>query len=184
MHRINRQIQFAFYLGLCLSLQWGGIFAQTKSKKLLTTGRFRVVFESIGEFSVHKIDGLISETPVNLDQEPSRIQPQKGVRPVHLVITRFAIQPDDLWQWRSRIIAGKKDKRSGQVALLDHEQKPVLIWHIKKAWPFKWVWPEFNANQPAPALEEIHFLIEEVTPVLKPVVAFPRLAQPIRVLKK
>ena len=80
-----------------------------------------MVFEGVGEFPVVLVKGLVSETLLNPAQDPSKIQPNKQLKPVHLVIVRKAKKSDRLWQWRDAIISGKKDLRAGRVDLLNHK---------------------------------------------------------------
>ena len=184
MLKMIRSIGLACLLVVFLMVHIGVSVAQTGGSEDLTTWRFRVVFEDVGEFPAVRVTGLVSETLVDLSPESYHVQPRRELKPVHLVIVRKAVPPDDLWRWRARIMDGRKDTRGGRVDLLDENRQPVLTWEIKKAWPFKWEWPELDAQHPAVALEAIHFIAEEVGPAGNHVIPLPVLLQNIEAIQK
>lgn len=185
LREMNRWISIVFLSLFCLLLCLKGeITAQSSGTDLFTTGKFRVAFEGVGEFPVAQVKGLVSETLLDPAQDPSKIQPIKELKPVHLVIVRKAKKSDGLWRWREAIISGKKDLRAGRVDLLNQNMEPVLTWEIIDAWPFKWVWPELDANAPEVALETIHFMAKEVRAAGKRVIPLPKLRRSIKVKKK
>ncbi|MEW6742700.1 MAG: phage tail protein [Planctomycetota bacterium] len=115
---------------------------------------FRVTFEGVPEIDAVQVRGLASES------QPSG----EDLEPIELVIVRPLRAPDALWQWRAEIIGGKVSWRAGQVDILRSDGTPVLSLVIRKAWPYKWVWPTLDSTQPGPAFEEIHFFATEVRP--------------------
>ncbi len=184
MVKMNRIIRIFGLLFFCVWFQTGQMKAQTNRMFQHTTGRFRIVFEGIEEFRAIKISGIESETVVDLTEEPSRIQPQRQLKSAHLVIVREAIPPDDMWEWRSEIINGRRDIRAGRIDLLDQDSEPVLTWEITNSWPFKWVWPVCDANHPEPAVEEIHVVAEEIRPAGDRVISLPVLPTTIQMLEQ
>ena len=185
MRDTNRGRRFMWLLLFSLCLLIGNrVTAQTTGKAQLTTARFRVVFQGIGEFRAVRIQGLVSETLVDLSQESTRIQPRRALKPVHLVLARKAVPPDPLWQWRADILEGRRETRTGRVDLLDQNREPVLTWEIKEAWPFKWVWPVLDAVNPDLALEEIHFIAKSVQPAGKRIFPLPKLVPSIGIMKR
>ena len=184
MKRINYIIPFFIVLCFCFVLQTEKSKAQTNQMLRLTTGRFRIVFEGIEEFRAIQIRGIESETMVDLNEDPSRIQPQRQLKPVHLVIVREALQPDAMWQWRAEIINGRRDVRAGRIDMLDQNMEPVLTWEITNGWPFKWVWPICDATYPEPAREEIHIVAEEIRPAGDRVISLPVLPTTIQIINQ
>lgn len=184
MREMTRVMRWVSLSVVFLMMHIGISAAQTGGSGEFTTWRFRVVFEDVSEFPAIRISGLVSETAVDLSPESYDVQPRRDLKPVHLVIVRKAVPPDDLWQWRARIMEGRKDTRGGRVDLLDENWEPVLTWEIKKAWPYKWEWPELDAQHPDVALEAIHFIAEEVAPAGNRVIPLPVLLHSIETIQK
>ena len=110
-----------------------------------------------------EVSGLVSETVIELSKD-YKAESKKKLEPVRIVVVRQVQQPDELWQWRAKIIAGKNDKRSGRIDLFGADGRPMVSFEIKKAWPYKWIWPNLDAADTAPALEEIYFIADMVVP--------------------
>ena len=142
----------------------GELRAQQGSERLLTKQNFRISFDGIPALNVIQVKGLVSETVVEVSKD-RKVNARKMLEPVRLVVVRRVQAPDRLWQWRSRIAAGKKDRRNGRIDLLSRDGRPLVSYILTKAWPYKWVWPELDVSDPTPAMEEIHFLVEKITPV-------------------
>lgn len=125
--------------------------------EVLTTHRFRVIFDGTDEIAAVEIRGLVSET----------LEARAGgkLKPVDIVIVRMMQPPDALWDWRASIMEGNKDKRSGLIEILRPDGTPAISLFIREAWPVKWVWPDLNAEDPRPAREEIHIRAAEVRPL-------------------
>jgi len=153
-------------IGIC-GLAIASEAAVIKTPEVLSTHRFRISFDGISDLGAMEIRGLVSESKVEPLVDPLKKPPRSRVLPVHLVIIRPVHPPDMVWQWHASILAGRQDKRSGRVELLGADGTPALSFHIRGAWPYKWVWPVLNATAPEPALEEIHFLADEVTPATR-----------------
>lgn len=136
------------------------------SPVIVLKNNFRITFSGLAEFDVVAVKGLVSETTV--ERKDLQIKSKKELKPAHLVIVRRAQNPDILWEWRKNIIAGKDDKRNGQIILLDRDGNETLKYAIYKAWPYKWIWPQLDASDPSPAYEEIHFYAEKIEPLAAP----------------
>ena len=160
------------------------VHAQTGMNDFLTTGRFRIIFKGIGEFRAVRIVGLESESIFDEENPAAWLQPSRHLRPAHLIIVRHAIKPDDLWRWRQGILAGKKDVRKGRIDLMNSNRESVLTWEIDDAWPFKWVWPECDAIHPDAAMEEIHFIVQEIRPAGNQVIPLPVIPQTLEIIQK
>ena len=143
-----------------------------------STARFRIVFENVAEFPVTAVKGLVSESIVNYEVEASLMSPQKDLRPVEIIVTRAAVPPDGLYDWRKEILRGRRDMRKGRVDLLNASGEPLLTWEIVDAWPSKWEWPDLDGSNVGPALEVIHFTCREVSPAGEGVMPLPTLVLP------
>jgi len=124
----------------------------------LLTHRFLVAFDGVPEIAAAAVRGLESESLVSAESGPAALPENAVLKPVHLVIARPLQPPDALWDWRLAVLEGKNDLRNGRIAVLGPEGSAAVSFYIRSAWPFKWVWPDLDANDPRPAVEEIHFL--------------------------
>ena len=146
------------------------------SPVIVLKNNFRITFSGLAEFDVVAVKGLVSETVV--ERKDLQIRSKKELKPAHLIVVRRAQNPDILWEWRRNIIAGKDDKRNGQVILLDRDGNETLKYTIFQAWPYKWIWPQLDASDTSPAYEEIHFYAEKIEPL-----NIPSLNKSLRVIE-
>ncbi len=136
--------------------------ADTGQNAPLQGHRFLISFDDIQLHSAVEVRGLSSESQVLFTSDSA---PRAGdLKPVVVVVVRPMQPPDELWSWRAEIAAGGTQTRTGRIDILLTDGKPGYTLFLKNAWPFKWVWPDLDAMNPEPAMEEIHFLATEVSP--------------------
>ncbi len=64
----------------------------------------------------------------------------------NLVLSHGLTDSNSLWDWYQAAAAGDIQLKNGTIMLLDRELLPAMWWNFKKAYPVKWVGPQFNAN--------------------------------------
>ncbi len=64
----------------------------------------------------------------------------------NLVLSHGLTDIDTLWRWYHDASTGKIKQKNGTIMLLNRQRLPVMWWNFKKAYPVKWVGPQFNAN--------------------------------------
>ena len=62
---------------------------------------------------------------------------------------------EGLWDWHHDVTEGKIRRKNGTVYLLDKRRIPVMWWHFKEAFPFKWTGPELRADSNSVAFESV-----------------------------
>ena len=58
------------------------------------------------------------------------------------------------------MIAGKTQRASGSIQLLDEERKVALKWNFVQGWPSKWEGPALNAKNNDVAIESLEIAHE------------------------
>jgi phage tail-like protein len=64
----------------------------------------------------------------------------------NLVLTHGLTDIDTLWNWYLETTRGNLLRLNGSIILLDRQRFPVVLWNFSKAYPVKWMGPEFDAN--------------------------------------
>ena len=123
---------------------------------LLGTSHFRVVigrrevgFSEVGRFS--------SETDLTL---PPREWPHRFET---VVLRRALTRSTELYDWRRKIVSGKKDRRAVTIHQLDGAGGEIVnSWRLEGAWPCRWSGPAFDAAGNAVAIEEIELAYDDL----------------------
>jgi phage tail-like protein len=111
---------------------------------------FLIEIEGLITGSFSEVTGLESELEVESYAEggvngythtfPTRIKYP------NLVLSHGLTDSNSLWDWYQAAAAGDIQLKNGTIMLLDRELLPAMWWNFKKAYPVKWVGPQFNAN--------------------------------------
>lgn len=123
------------------------------------TNRFRVEIDGIVEAGFSECSGLVIETEVEdrreggLNEYAHRLP--KGSRFVNLVLKRGLTDSDQLWKWHQDVVAGKVERRSVSVVLLDALGEERWRWNLREAFPAKWVGPELKSDGSLVAVETL-----------------------------
>ncbi len=133
---------------------------------LLGTSHFRVL---IGrhELAVAEVGPLATRSDLVLP-------PHEGVPQFETVVLRRALgQTTDLFDWRRRIMSGKKDRRTVTIHQLGAAGGPTVnTWRLDGAWPCRWSGPSFDALGQAVAVEELELAFDDLVwlapPTAKP----------------
>ncbi len=122
---------------------------------LLGTSHFRV---RIGrrEIGFCEVGPLISETDVTFPEEPyDRFET--------VVLRRALSSSRELYEWRRRIVDGKRDRRTVTISQLDAAGGRVVnSWRLVRAWPRRWSGPAFDAAQTGLAYEELELAFDDL----------------------
>lgn len=122
---------------------------------LLGTSHFRV---RIGrrEIGFCEVGPLISETDVTFPEEPYN-------RFETVVLRRALSSSRELYEWRRRIVDGKRDRRTVTISQLDAAGGEVVnSWRLVGAWPRRWSGPAFDAAQTGLAYEELELAFDDL----------------------
>lgn len=121
--------------------------------------RFQVEIDGIVEAGFSECSGLVIETEVEdrreggLNGYAHRLP--KGSRFVNLVLKRGLTDSDQLWKWHQDVVAGKVERRSVSVVLLDSLGEERWRWNLRDAFPAKWVGPELKSDGSVVAVETL-----------------------------
>jgi len=110
--------------------------------------------------------GMVSETEIiEFKHGNDRAIRKKPGRTsyTNIVLERGYTATDDLWKWRANIEAGKVDRRSGSITVLDNDGESIVaVFNFYEAWPCKWHVPEIDSSQSSIAIEKIELAVEHV----------------------
>ena len=123
---------------------------------LLGTSHFRVL---IGrrEVGFCEVGRLSSETA-------AAASPDEGVHRFETVVLRRALtQSTELYDWRRKIVAGKRDRRAVTIQQLASAGGEIVnSWRLDGAWPCRWSGPSFDAAGNDIAIEELELCFDDV----------------------
>ena len=131
----------------------------TERKDPYLGNRFQVEIDGVVEAGFSECSGLVIETEVEdrreggLNDYAHRLP--KGSRFVNLVLKRGLTDSEQLWKWHQDIVAGKVERRSVSVVLLDSLGEERWRWNLREAFPTKWVGPELKSDGSLVAVETL-----------------------------
>jgi phage tail-like protein len=77
---------------------------------------------------------------------------------------KYGITDDqELWDWRTRAVEGRVERRNGSIVLLDDLGQEKMRWNFREAWPTKWTGASFNATGNEVAIETLEIAHEGVS---------------------
>ena len=80
-----------------------------------------------------------------------------------VVLRRALTQSTELYDWRRRIVAGRKDRRAVTIQQLESAGGAVVnAWRLEGAWPCRWSGPSFDAAATAVAMEELELAYDDL----------------------
>ena len=123
---------------------------------LLGTSHFRVL---IGrrEVGFCEVSRITSTTDVALPPE------ERAPRFETVVLRRALTQSTELYEWRRKIAAGKRDRRAVTIQQLDSAGGAIVnAWRLEDAWPCRWSGPAFDAAGNDIAFEELELCFDDV----------------------
>jgi phage tail-like protein len=124
-----------------------------------TSFRFRVEIEGITVAQVSEVTGLQLETEIESYEEGGVNdfihQLPKRTKYQHITLKRGITDLDEMWKWHQDVVNGKVERKDGSIILMDSEGEDKWRWNFTKAYPVKWIGPEFRADSNTVAFETI-----------------------------
>ncbi|MEW6572480.1 MAG: phage tail protein [Bacillota bacterium] len=75
-----------------------------------------------------------------------------------LVLKRGLTDADALWNWHQEVVAGRINRKSGSVIMLDEAGNELWRWTFRDAYPAKWTGPEFRGDSSTVAVETVELV--------------------------
>jgi phage tail-like protein len=95
--------------------------------------------------------------------DPQGTAPGASPRPLSVVLKRAITQDKELYRWRARVAAGKRDLRTVFIHQCDAGGEAILnTWVLHGCQPVRWSGPEFNALASDVLWEEVEIGCERL----------------------
>jgi phage tail-like protein len=78
----------------------------------------------------------------------------------NLTLKRGMSASNDFFKWHAAITRGKIDRRNVSVIMFDAGGKELMRWNLLRAYPVKWVGPQFNATGSQMVIETLELAHE------------------------
>jgi hypothetical protein len=123
---------------------------------LLGTRHFRVL---IGRSDI----GFCEVGRISSETDPALPAEERTHRFATIVLRRALTQSTELYDWRRKVAAGKRDRRAVTIQQLDSAGGTIVnAWRLDGAWPCRWSGPSFNAVGNDLAIEELELCFDDV----------------------
>lgn len=128
---------------------------------------FLVEIEGITRAGFREASGLDStQDPVEYregNEKSLNARKLPGLVKYSNITLKWGITNDaDIWEWRTKAVSGKIERKSGSVVLLDDAGEEKARWNFREAWPTKWTGPSFNATSNEVAIMTLELAHEGV----------------------
>jgi len=131
----------------------------TKNPYPYPSFKFRIEIGGITVAQVSEVTGLQIETETETYEEggvndfvhklPKRTKYQ------NITLKRGITDLNDMWKWYDNVVSGKIERKNGAIVLMDVTGKDMWRWNFSKAYPVKWIGPDFKADSNTVAFETI-----------------------------
>lgn len=81
----------------------------------------------------------------------------------NVTLKRGTTESNVFVDWMKEIRNGYAQRKTVVITLMDDEMKETASWQLEKAWPTKYVAPDFNATSNEVAIESLELVCEGVT---------------------
>ncbi|MCU0492863.1 MAG: phage tail protein [Chloroflexaceae bacterium] len=130
------------------------------SQDIHPLSRFYVVIDGVAQAAFTELSGLQVETDVLEYAEGGNngfVHRLPGrTRVGNITLKRGITASNELFKWYMNIAAGKKiDRRNLSIIMYDVAGKELLRWNFLRAYPVKWVGPQFDAGSNVNAVETL-----------------------------
>jgi phage tail-like protein len=128
------------------------------------TSRFHVEIQGIQEAFFRECSGLEAETEVlsyeegGMNDHPHKL-PGRTKFP-NVTLKRGMTDSKALWEWYSKVIDGKIERKNVSIVLYDQQGSEVKRWSFERAYPTKWVGPGIKSDENAVAIETLELVHE------------------------
>jgi phage tail-like protein len=126
--------------------------------------RFHVEIQGIQEAFFRECSGLEAETEVlsyeegGVNDHPHKL-PGRTKFP-NVSLKRGMTDSKALWEWYSKVIDGKIERKNVSIVLYDQQGSEVKRWSFERAYPTKWVGPGIKSDENAVAIETLEMVHE------------------------
>ena len=126
--------------------------------------RFHVEIQGIQEAFFRECSGLEAETEVlsyeegGVNDHPHKL-PGRTKFP-NVSLKRGMTDSKTLWEWYSKVIDGKIERKNVSIVLYDQQGSEVKRWSFERAYPTKWVSPGIKSDENAVAIETLEMVHE------------------------
>lgn len=86
-----------------------------------------------------------------------------GRRKSARITLKNGVGKSKLMEWFFSSMSGKIERKPVTIILLDAQQKPVLTWDVRDAFPVKWTGPQLKADANTIAIQSLDLACGEVT---------------------
>jgi phage tail-like protein len=121
--------------------------------------RFYVEIDAIPQAVFTEVSGLQMETEIMEYAEGgnnSFIHRLPGRTKVsNLTLKRGMTSSNEFFKWYLQVMQGKDTRRNISVVMYDVSGKELVRWNFVKAYPVKWIGPQFSADGTAMAVETV-----------------------------
>ncbi|MBL7208499.1 MAG: phage tail protein [Dehalococcoidia bacterium] len=128
------------------------------------TCRFHVEIDGIEEAAFGECSGLEAETEV-LTYEQGGVNDHPDKLPGRTKFTNVSLKrgvtdSNALWEWYSKVIQGKVERKSFSIILYDPKGSEVKRWSFERAYPVKWSGPGLKSEENTVAIESLELTHE------------------------
>jgi phage tail-like protein len=124
-----------------------------------TSRRFYIELDGLQEAEFSECSGLQVEMDVFEYQEGGRndyVHRLPGqVKVSNVTLKRGIVSSDKLWDWFSKTVSGRIDRKNLDVVLCDEKGQERQRWSFQETYPVKWVGPGLKASDNAIAVEAL-----------------------------
>ena len=126
--------------------------------------RFYVELKGVVQGVFTEISGLQIEVEVMDYQEGGNnnvVYRLPGItKPGRVTLKRGMTRSNDLFKWCTEVANGTLNPRTITIMMFDTKGNQVMRWEFSKAYPVKWVGPDFRAADAAAAIETLELVYE------------------------
>ncbi len=129
---------------------------------------FLVEIDSITRAGFRECSGLDSiQDPIEYREGNEKfltVRKLTGLVKYSNISLKYGITSDDedIWNWRTKAVDGKVERRDVSIVLLNDEGTEKRRWNLREAWPTKWTGASFNATGNEVAIETLEIAHEGI----------------------
>lgn len=129
--------------------------------------RFYVMIQNVAQAVFTEVTGLQIETEIFEYAEGGNnrfIHRVPGRTKIsNVTLKRGIVGSNELFKWYIKTIQGTADRRNLSVIMYSAAGEELMRWDFVRAYPVKWVGPQFNASGNATAIETLEIAHEGLT---------------------
>jgi phage tail-like protein len=128
--------------------------------------RFYVEIDGMAQAVFTEVSGLQLEMEVMEYQEGGAndfVHRLPGrTKSSNLTLKRGMTKSNEFFKWYAELASGKITPKNVSVVMYDVQGKVLARWNLIKAYPVKWIGPQFNAHDAAVAVETLELAHERL----------------------